>query len=121
MRSNGLCCNAISVNNTQYNVTDAKPTTGQLKKFLSKDGPINVIQQVAPHYTTIGTFLLGDPAGAAVSGIHMSCMGNVVMTTEAIFNQWLAKEAGPSWNVLYKCLKDAQLNALARQIDERLI
>lgn len=88
---------------------------------MSKSGPIDVIQQVAPHYTTIGIFLLGDETGATVSGIHMTKMGNVVLTTEEIFNQWLQKQAGPSWNRLHDCLKNAQLNALAKQIDQCLI
>ena len=99
----------------------AKPKIPQLRNFLGKAKTLNVIQEVAPHYTTIGTYLLKDDNGAIVDGIHMGKMGNVVRTTEEIFYQWLQGGAGPTWNVLVKCLRHAGLNPLAKQIDECLL
>ena len=81
-----------------------------------------MIVQVAPHYTSVGAFLFPqDATGAGVSGFNMSMAGNVIRTTEMMFSGWLEAEAGPSWEVLVRCLRDAQLNALASQIDKCLV
>jgi hypothetical protein len=97
------------------------PTLPQLRAFSGKAKKINVIQQVAPKFSSIGTFLLSDDDGTIVSGLKISNGYDVTRTSEAIFKKWLEAEAGPSWTVLVKCLRDADLNALAKQIEECLI
>ena len=82
---------------------------------------MNVIQEIAPHFTSIGAFLLKDENGAIVDGIRLSNQSDVVRTTEAIISKWLQEGAAPTWNVLVKCLRHAGLNPTAKAIDDCLI
>ena len=96
-------------------------TLSQLRAFSGKAKKINVIQQVALKFSAIGTFLLSDDDGTIVNGFKISNGYDVTRTSAAIFEKWLEADAGPSWTVLVKCLRDADLNFLAKQIDECLI
>ena len=104
------------------NSAGAKPKMVQLKQFVGKPRKLNIIQDVAPHYTNIGTYLLKDNDGTIVDGIRLSKMGDVVRVTEEIFSQWLQGGAvSATWDTLIKCLRHAGRNPLAKQIDECLI
>lgn len=79
-----------------------------------------MIQRIATKYSEIGTFLLDDRDGTIVAGIRQSMSYQVTAISEEIFRMWLTGN-GRTWSRLVSCIRDAGLNALARDIQECLI
>ena len=94
-----------------------------LLKFPGKHGNIDISEQIGKKYTTFGTFLLKDDSGTIVSGIESAKMQNATEINITILREWInGKGQEPyTWATLVKCLRDADLNRLADNIEEVLI
>ena len=90
-----------------------------LQHFPYGDNP-NIIQQVAPHYYSVGTNLLNDKNGGIVSGIEQSTQRQPVDTMFRIFSQWLREDPGHSWEKLIHCLKQCSLKVLAEYLQNSM-
>lgn len=94
-----------------------------LLKFPGKHGSINIPEQIGKEYTTFGTFLLEDDSGTIVSGIESAKTQTATEINITILREWInGKGQEPfTWDSLVKCLRDAELNRLADDIEEVLI
>ena len=94
-----------------------------LLKFPGKHGKIDIPAQIGEEYTKFGTFLLKDDYGTIVSGIERAKMQNATEINRTILREWInGKGEEPfTWATLVKCLRDADLNRLADDIEEVLI
>ena len=90
-----------------------------LLKFPGKRGKINIPEQIGKNYTTFGTFLLKDDNGTIIPGIESAKMHNVTEINKTILQNWIGgKGEEPfTWDTLVKCLRDADLNGLANDIE----
>ena len=96
----------------------------QLEGFeSSKKGKINVYEEMAIKYNSFGPRMLHDRAGNKVAAIKKAQANDPVDITKEIVRRWLAKEGGvtPTWDELVQCLRHAQLNVLAEDIEKSLI
>ena len=87
--------------------------------FKIRGNNLDIIQQTAPNYESLGTLLLDDGNGAIVSGIQRANADKPVPTMREIYKAWVNK-GGASWNRLIQCLRMRQLNVLADDIDNTL-
>ena len=87
--------------------------------FKIRGKNLDIIQQTAPHYKTIGTLLLDDGNGAIVSGIEKANAYKPEPTMREIYEKWVNTYGG-SWERLIECLRSRQLNVLAKDIDNAL-
>ena len=94
-----------------------------LLKFPGKHGSINIPEQIGKEYTRFGTFLLEDDSGTIVSGIESAKTQTATEINITILREWInGKGQEPfTWDSLVKCLRDADLNRLADDIEEVLI
>jgi hypothetical protein len=98
-----------------------RPRRDQLSRFISSQGKqLNIIQTVAAKYAMIAAFLIQDDDGTRAQGMLQNRYGNVVNTTDEIFSTWL-QEPGATWDRLVKCLRYADYNHLAKQVDDSLV
>lgn len=83
-----------------------------LLKFPGKHGRINIPEQIGKEYTTFGTFLLESAKTQTATEINVT-----------ILREWInGKGQEPfTWDSLVKCLRDAELNGLADDIEVVLI
>ena len=75
---------------------------------------IRIAEESAAKYIQIGAFLLRDDNGARVSAIEQS---DRVATVTMIYSKWLQKDEDHSWEKLMQCLRDVELNCLARDLE----
>ena len=116
---------ANSIEHTNYIsiATADKPTMRNLLKFPGKHEKINIPEQIGKEYATFGTFLLKDDSGTIVSGIESAKTQTATEINRTILREWInGKGQEPfTWATLVKCLRDADLNGLANDIEEVLI
>lgn len=104
-----------------YLYTDGKPTLRQLKKFPGQRKTINIVEHIAIS-NDFGTYLLQDDEGVKVPGIIKANHHDPALVADAILREWIAgKGVVPvTWETLLECLRDAELNTLANDIEEVL-
>ena len=78
------------------------------------------MQEVVPHYKQLGNILLKDPNGNRVLSIEMSHPHSIHDVVYDIFHKWLVEDADSTWGRLVQCLKEANLNPLAQDIETSL-
>ena len=90
-----------------------------LLKFPGKHGKINIPEQIGTNYKTFGTFLLKDDGGTIIPGIESEKRYNATEINETILRKWIGGkgEEPYTWDTLVKCLRDADLNGLANDIE----
>ena len=84
-----------------------------LMKLSTSKRVIRIVEESAAKYRQIGVFLLRDDNGARVSAIEQS---DRVTTVTIIYQQWMQEDEDHSWEKLIQCLRDVQLNSLARDL-----
>lgn len=104
-----------------FNCTDGKPDLIILEKYPHPSGNINIMEEVVPECRRLGNILLKSPNGVRVSNIEMNNPHNVKDVVYDIFKTWLSEDADATWSNLVKCLKDANLNSLAKDIERCLV
>ena len=85
--------------------------------FKIRGNNLDIIQQTAPYYESLGIILLDDIV--IVSGFEKANAYKPVPTMREIYKAWVNK-GGASWNRLIQCLRIGQLNVLAYDIDNAL-
>lgn len=92
-----------------------------LLKFPGKHRKINIPEQIGINYKTFGILLLKDDSGQIVSGIDANAH-SVKQINETVLQKWIGgKGLEPfTWDTLVNCLRDADLNGLANDIEEVL-
>lgn len=114
------CCSYMYI---YSHFTVGKPEMEQLESFHAKGKDINIIEQMAVHYNSFGPKMLKDGNGTVVQGLWVANMGDPVRATRAILRKWLGGvgEQPATWNQLLKCLRHAQLNVVAQDVENALI
>ena len=94
----------------------------KLLKFPGKRGKINISELIGTNYKIFGMFLLRDDSGTIISGIERAKMYDAEEINKAILEKWIGgKGQRPfTWGTLVKCLRGAELNVLADDIEEVL-
>lgn len=102
--------------------TGSDPDLLTLMRFPTKDGEIDIAVEVGASYTKFGVFLLDDRKGVRVSALERSYKQEVGEINRAILREWLQGVNGVAvtWDWLLKCLKQANLHALAQVIENGL-
>ena len=98
------------------------PSLLTLKKFPGKRHEFNVLEGIGTHYGDVGTFLLKDHVGTKVSVIETARLRNSSLILQDIFQDWLQGkgEQPVTYATLVDCLRAANLNVLADDIEEVL-
>ena len=102
------------------NCLDGRPDLVTLEKFPHPSRDINIMQGVVPQYKRLSNILLKDPNGVRVLAMEKSHAYNVDEVVYDIFQKWLVEDAEATWGKLVQCLKDANLNPLAQEIESCL-
>ena len=98
-----------------------RPTVRILKKFHGKGGTFNILERIGPHYRVVGTFILEDIDGSVVTNLADIGRRNPYNISHAIVQRWL--ETGgerTTFETLVSCLRDAELNTLAKDIEDKV-
>ena len=101
---------------------DGPPTLDHLRHFHVTNGHIDIAVEIGTNYEKFGTLLLEDKKGNGIDSIAKSKHYIPVDITVEILKQWLqGKGRKPvTWQILVKCLRDTNLNALADDIESSL-
>ena len=98
------------------------PLLVQLNEFNSAEGKMNIIRDISTKFNLFGPALLNDRTGSVVDGIRREKLGNTIDTTSEIVSRWLNGEGAPvTWDKLVDCLYHANLNVIAKKIENCLI
>ena len=100
---------------------DDHPALDVLRHFPVKDSFIDIAEKIATDYKLFGTQLLKDSDGSKVRIIEMKHQDPVDITVE-ILEQWLQGRGRMpiTWQTLFKCLRDTELNVLADKMERSL-
>ena len=96
---------------------DFKPNLNNLTRLSTRERTIKIIEESAPKYRDIGTFLLRDTTGARVDAIQTAERGDPVEIVRRIFVRWIREDMDHSWEKLTKCFRDCGLTVLASSIE----
>ena len=83
----------------------------------TSQGDIRILEESAVKFEDIGTLLLKDSRGAKVSGIAKTALGDQVEAVRMIYVKWIQEDEDHSWKKLIKCLRNVELNSLARDLE----
>ena len=97
---------------------DFKPTMINLKKISTRQGELKIVEESAHKYREIGIILLKDKTGTKVNAIDREMKGVPVDAVREIYSRWLMEDEDHSWKKLALCLRDCDLNVLAKAIEE---
>ena len=101
-----------------YSVVE-KPDLINLQSFpFDIEGSKNIIARVAVQYKCIGAVLLNDKDGTIIAGLTASNEPRDI--TYNIFQKWVCEDTECSWPKLIKCMRQCELSALAKQIEDAL-
>ena len=105
-----------------YIATGDKPRMRILLKFQGRRGKINIPEEIGKNYKKFGTFLLKDDSGTIIPAIESEKMHNATDINTTILRNWIGGkgEEPYTWDTLVECLRDAELNGLANDIEEVL-
>ena len=100
---------------------DDRPNLTDLRKLPVKDGVQDIVAEIQNDYIRLGGCLLEDEGGNKVHGIEIA-KHDPVAITEEILRQWRqGKGKEPvTWQTLVDCLREAQLNVAADDIESAL-
>ena len=88
-----------------------------LIKLSTSKRNIRILNESAVKFKDIGAFLLRDDTGARVSAIANTARGDQVEAVRMIYVKWMEEDEDHSWKKLIQCLRDVQLNCLARDLE----
>ena len=91
-----------------------------LNKFPCPSGGINILTEAASCYSMLGIILLNDPNGREVQIIEQKYNNDASRIMFDIFRKWLTKDEEASWKKLVWCLREVELNVVAKDIEENL-
>ena len=113
--------NKVFSGNLTHSVGD-RPNLNELRQFRVKDGVKDIVAEIQNDYIRLGGCLLQDGSGSKVHGIEKAKQYDPVPITEEILRQWLlGKGKRPvTWQTLVDCLREAQLNVAADDIEGAL-
>ena len=74
------------------------------------------MQETAPHYRGIGTFLLKDRYGHRLQAIEMDKKTAADKIRE-VYVKWLEEDPYSSWATLCECFRECNLHTLALKIE----
>ncbi len=99
---------------------DATPTLDCLLRFPAKRGHINVPEMIGVKYKVFGVLLLRDTQGAVVDRIERDHPHDTLEVSTQVLQLWIAGRGRrpTTWSTLTDCLRDADLNTLAADIEE---
>ena len=85
-------------------------------------GKINIIQQVAPHWTTFALNLDFDPTGTTLQNIEQKCHYDPESCCREMMQMWLRGMGTQpaTWELLVEILRNCSLIVLARQVEEAI-
>lgn len=99
---------------------DDRPNLTDLRKLPVKDGVQDIVAEIQNDYIRLGGCLLKDEGGNKVHGIEIA-KHDPVAITEEILRQWRqGKGKAVTWQTLVDCLREAQLNVAADDIEGAL-
>ena len=92
-----------------------------LLNFKTRDGDLNIAQEVGGEHNQFGSIILNDDTGAVCKRIALN-NSNVTSTNQEILSQWLqGKGKVPiQWLTLTEVLRGVELNTLASTIEHNL-
>ena len=98
---------------------DDRPDLNDLRKLPVKDGVKDIVTEIQNDYIRLGGCLLEDEGGNKVHGIEIAKHYIPLAITEEILRQWRqGKGKEPvTWQTLVDCLREAQLNVVADDIE----
>ena len=101
---------------------DDRPDLNDLRKLPVKDGVKDIVAEIQNDYIHLGGYLLEDEGGNKVHGIEIAKHYIPLAITEEILRQWRqGKGKEPvTWRILIDCLREAQLNVAADDIEGAL-
>ena len=101
---------------------DDRPNLNDLRQLPVKDGVKDIVAEIQNDYIRLGGCLLEDEGGNKVHGIEKAKHYDPVVITEEILRQWRqGKGKEPvTWRMLVNCLREAQLNVAADDIEGAL-
>ena len=88
-----------------------------LIKLSTSKRDIRILRESAVSFRDIGALLLRDDTGARVSAIAKTALGDQVEAARMIYVEWIQEDEDHSWEKLIQCLRDVQLNSLARELE----
>ena len=88
-----------------------------LIKLSTSKRDIRILEESAVKFRDIGALLLRDDTGAKVSAIAKTAFGDQFEAVRMIYEKWMEEYEDHSWKKLIKCLRDVQLNSLARDLE----
>ena len=97
-------------------------TISTLKEFPFpvKGQRLNIIEQAAIDYMSLGVFLLNDKNGVVVSAIEKAAHYQPEDALQKIFIKWLDRNTDCSWERLIAGLRHCQRNVLAKDVEDVL-
>ena len=101
--------------------TEEKPTMPMLLSFKTRDGELNLAQEVGKHFRSFGQFLLCDDTGAVCTSIANN-NSDMTSINYDILSQWLqGKGKRPvQWLTIIEVLRGIELDALANTLEHNL-
>ena len=82
---------------------------------------LQIPQGVGGNFYTFGIFLLNDETGSRMNIFRKECLGKPEDVILMILQEWLEGKGLPvTWVSLIRALKDAELFAMADQIQDKL-
>ena len=89
-----------------------------LMKLMTSERELRIIEESACEYKQIGTILLKDKTGSKVKAIKEAVGSDPVNVIREIYCRWIKEDEDYSWKMLTQCLRDCELNVLARDIEK---
>ena len=92
-----------------------------LLSFMTRDGELNLAQEVGEHFLSFGQFLLCDDTGALCKSIANNS-SDMTSINHNILSQWLqGKGKQPvQWSTIIDVLRGTEMNALAAALEHNL-
>ena len=110
---------SVVIQSQSLPVANDEPDIRILAKFPCSSGDINIIEEATSKYRTLGNILLNSPNGTAVQRFEQMHSDPCDIVHD-IFRAWLTRDETATWKKLVQCLRHAELNPLAKKIEDRL-
>ena len=88
-----------------------------LIKLSTSKRDIRILEESAVKFRDIGAFLLRDDTGAIDGAIAKTALGDQDEAVRMIYEEWMREDEDHLWKKLIQCLRDVQLNSLARDLE----
>lgn len=96
---------------TAIRLPTSRPTLPELLKFNTSSSTVNIVQQIGPHYSTLGPLLLNDNVGTVTAAIVSEHQRNADAINKEILTRWLQGHGKQpvTWSTLIDILKDVNM------------